>query len=71
MSCCKNSQSGSGLPSRPHAASHLSRWIGLNHGVTIIPHGLMLLSTAMTEDDIDETVATMRDGMQMLVETGF
>ncbi len=43
----------------------------LNHGVTIIPHGLMLLSTAMTEDDIDETVATMRDGMQMLVETGF
>ena len=40
----------------------------LDHGVTIIPHGLMLLSTAMTEDDIDETLGHMRDGMQMLVE---
>lgn len=43
----------------------------LNHGVTIIPHGLMLLSTAMTEADIDETVAAMRAGMQTLVEAGF
>jgi len=39
----------------------------LNHGVTIIPHGLMLLSTAMTEDDIDETLAAMDAGMKTLV----
>lgn len=40
----------------------------LDHGVTIIPHGLMLLSTAMTEDDIDETLVHMRNGMRMLAE---
>ena len=38
----------------------------LNHGVTIIPHGMMLLSTAMTEDDIDEMLAAVRGGMEML-----
>jgi glutamate-1-semialdehyde 2,1-aminomutase len=38
----------------------------LNHGVMIIPYGLLLLSTAMTEDDIDQTVAEMRDGMRRL-----
>jgi glutamate-1-semialdehyde 2,1-aminomutase len=38
----------------------------LNHGVTIIPHGMMLLSTAMTEDDIDEMLAAMRGGMRVL-----
>ena len=41
----------------------------LNHGVTIIPHGLMLLSTAMTDDDIDETLLHMRNGMKELAET--
>jgi glutamate-1-semialdehyde 2,1-aminomutase len=38
----------------------------LNHGVTIIPHGLMLLSTPMTNDDIDHTVAMMHAGMKEL-----
>jgi glutamate-1-semialdehyde aminotransferase len=38
----------------------------LNHGVTIIPHGMMLLSTAMTDDDIDEMLIAMRDGMKVL-----
>lgn len=38
----------------------------LDHGVQIIPHGLMLLSTAMTEADIDEMVDACRDGMRML-----
>jgi glutamate-1-semialdehyde 2,1-aminomutase len=38
----------------------------LNNGVQIIPHGLMLLSTAMTEDDIDEMVDACRAGMRLL-----
>jgi glutamate-1-semialdehyde 2,1-aminomutase len=38
----------------------------LNHGVMIIPHGLMLLSTAMTEADIDETLEAVRGGMKLL-----
>lgn len=38
----------------------------LNHGVQIIPHGMMLLSTAMTEDDIDEMLAAAREGMKAL-----
>ncbi|CAB4363561.1 MAG: aminotransferase class III-fold pyridoxal phosphate-dependent enzyme [Actinobacteria bacterium] len=38
----------------------------LNHGVTIIPHGMLLLSTPMTEDDIDETLAAMDSGMKLL-----
>lgn len=38
----------------------------LNHGVMIIPHGLMLLSTAMTEDDIDEMLEAVRAGMREL-----
>ena len=38
----------------------------LNHGVTIIPHGLMLLSTPMTNDDIDQTIAAMSAGMKEL-----
>lgn len=42
----------------------------LNNGVTIIPHGLMLLSTPMTEDDIDETLAAMDSGMQQLAAAG-
>jgi glutamate-1-semialdehyde 2,1-aminomutase len=42
----------------------------LNHGVTIIPHGLMLLSTAMTDADIDETLGHFRDGMTVLAEAG-
>lgn len=41
----------------------------LNHGVQIIPHGLMLLSTAMTESDIDETLDAFRAGMQVLAES--
>lgn len=40
----------------------------LNNGVTIIPHGLMLLSTPMTEDDIDQTLAAMDSGMSILAE---
>ena len=42
----------------------------LNNGVTIIPHGLMLLSTPMTEADIDETLAAMDTGMQQLAAAG-
>ena len=38
----------------------------LNNGVTIIPHGLMLLSTPMTNDDIDQTIAAMSAGMKEL-----
>lgn len=38
----------------------------LNRGVQIIPHGMMLLSTAMTEDDIDEMLAAVREGMGVL-----
>lgn len=38
----------------------------LDHGVIIVPHGLLLLSTAMTEDDIDEMVTAARAGMEML-----
>jgi glutamate-1-semialdehyde 2,1-aminomutase len=38
----------------------------LNHGVTIIPHGMLLLSTAMTEDDVDEMLDAVRDGMKVL-----
>lgn len=41
----------------------------LNHGVQIIPHGLMLLSTAMTEDDIDEMLDAFRAGMATLAES--
>jgi glutamate-1-semialdehyde 2,1-aminomutase len=40
----------------------------LNNGVQIIPHGLMLLSTAMTEDDIDEMVDACRAGMRLLAD---
>jgi glutamate-1-semialdehyde 2,1-aminomutase len=40
----------------------------LNNGVQIIPHGLMLLSTAMTEDDIDEVVDACRAGMRLLAD---
>lgn len=39
----------------------------LNHGVQIIPHGMMLLSTAMTADDIDHTLEHVRAGMRELV----
>ncbi|MEI8238773.1 MAG: aspartate aminotransferase family protein [Actinomycetota bacterium] len=38
----------------------------LNHGVQIIPHGMMLLSTAMTEADIDVMVEQSRAGMSLL-----
>jgi glutamate-1-semialdehyde 2,1-aminomutase len=38
----------------------------LNHGVQIIPHGMMLLSTAMTEADIDFMVEQSRAGMSQL-----
>lgn len=38
----------------------------LNHGVQIIPFGLMILSTAMTEDDIDEILAAAKAGMAEL-----
>lgn len=41
----------------------------LNHGVTIIPHGMLLLSTAMTEDDIDFMVEQARNGMRELAGT--
>ena len=41
----------------------LHRWL-LNHGVQIIPHGMMLLSTPMTEADIDEMVEASAAGMQ-------
>ncbi|MBI4934138.1 MAG: aspartate aminotransferase family protein [Actinobacteria bacterium] len=56
------------LPLRRREAemiSTLHRYL-LNHGVTIIPHGMMLLSTAMTEDDIDEMLTAMRGGMKVL-----
>ena len=43
----------------------------LNRGVQIVPHGLMLLSTAMTEDDIDEMLVAVRDGMQMIARNDF
>lgn len=43
----------------------------LNRGVQIVPHGLMLLSTAMTEDDIDEMLVAVRDGMQMIAGNDF
>lgn len=42
----------------------------LNHGVTIIPHGMLILSTAMTDDDIDEMLAAVRAGMAVLAEGG-
>ena len=41
----------------------------LNHGVQIIPHGMLILSTAMTEDDIDFMVDQARDGMREIVTT--
>lgn len=40
----------------------------LDSGVQIIPHGLMLLSTAMTEADIDEMVDACRAGMRLLAD---
>lgn len=40
----------------------------LDNGVQIIPHGLMLLSTAMTEQDIDEMVDACRAGMRLLAD---
>lgn len=40
----------------------------LDNGVQIIPHGLMLLSTAMTEDDIDVMVDACRAGMRLLAD---
>ena len=39
----------------------------LNHGVQIIPHGMMLLSTAMTDDDIEHMLEQVRAGMRELV----
>ena len=47
----------------------LHRWL-LNHGVQIIPHGMMLLSTPMTEADIDEMVEASAAGMQEIVRQG-
>jgi glutamate-1-semialdehyde 2,1-aminomutase len=38
----------------------------LNHGVQIVPHGLMILSTAMTDDDIDEVLHETSSGMKEL-----
>ena len=47
----------------------LHRWL-LNHGVQIIPHGMMLLSTPMTEADIDEMVEASAAGMEEIVREG-
>ena len=41
----------------------------LNHGVQIIPHGMLILSTAMTEADIDFMVDRARDGMREIATT--
>jgi glutamate-1-semialdehyde aminotransferase len=41
----------------------------LNHGVQIIPHGMLILSTAMTEDDIDFMVDQAHDGMREIATT--
>ena len=38
----------------------------LTNGVQIIPHGLMLLSTAMNEGDLDEMLDAVRSGMAIL-----
>lgn len=56
------------LPLRRHEAEMIyfvHRWL-LNNGVQIIPHGLMLLSTPMTADDIDFTVQQFRGAMTAL-----
>lgn len=45
--------------------STLHRWL-LNHGVQIIPHGLMVLSTAMDERAIDEIVDAVDQGVAAL-----
>jgi len=53
------------LPLGPHEVRtvlSLHRFL-LNHGVQIIPFGLMILSTAMTEDDIDEILEQVGAGM--------
>jgi glutamate-1-semialdehyde 2,1-aminomutase len=41
----------------------------LNHGVQIIPFGLLILSTAMTEEDIDEILERVSAGMGYLRNT--
>ena len=40
----------------------------LNHGVQIIPHGLMVLSTAMSTSDIDEILHAVRGGLAALAK---
>jgi glutamate-1-semialdehyde 2,1-aminomutase len=49
------------------------RWLHrylLDHGVQIIPYGLLILSTAMTESDIDEMVDAVRGGLREMVAAG-
>jgi len=56
------------LPLRRHEAEMIyfvHRWL-LNNGVQIIPHGLMLLSTPMTADDIDFTIDQFKGAMTAL-----
>ncbi len=55
----------------PLGKDQLQRILGLhrfllNHGVQIIPFGLMILSTAMTETDIDEVLEQVSAGMAAL-----
>jgi glutamate-1-semialdehyde aminotransferase len=54
-------------PKEIQAVFALHRYL-LNHGVIMIPYGLMVLSTAMTEADVDFMVEQALGGMREIAK---